>query len=151
MHAVFVLSVSCQMNQTFECLINLSRSFMIRSPPGTPTIFAKSSLLSCWYVKHPIINYTPIPLRLVKVVMLCWLMTDLHDRLRTRTRAESDWLRTVHSMIRFTATGNANERTNDSERFFLANWPMWTESRKQIHHYSSEVYSESRASSVRLR
>ena len=35
----FVLSMSCQINQTFECLVNLSRSFMVRSharDPGPP-------------------------------------------------------------------------------------------------------------------
>ena len=94
MHAVFVLSVSCQINQIFECLVNLSRSFMVRSQPGPPTtIIAKSSLLSCWHVKHPLINCTPpIPLHLVKVVML------IDDRLprsfenENEGGAESDWL-----------------------------------------------------------
>ena len=63
------------------------------------SIIAKSSLLSCWYVKHPIINYTPHPhptefglskssAERILVVMLCWLMTDLNDRLRMRTREE---------------------------------------------------------------
>ena len=43
MHAVFVFSVSCQINEIFECLVNLSRSFMVcshtRDPAGgTPTL-----------------------------------------------------------------------------------------------------------------
>ena len=137
MHAVFVLSVSCQINQIFECLVNLSRSFMVRSPPGTPTIIAKSSLLSCWYVKHPIINYTPpIPLGLVRVVMLCWLMTDFHDRLNEREElspTDSAENRAFHDSIhRYRNLDWTNERTNDSERLFLANWPTRTESRKII-------------------
>ena len=49
------------------------------------------------YVKLSIINYAPIPLRLVKVVMLTF-------------ENENEGLRTVHSMIRFTATGNSTER-----------------------------------------
>ena len=39
MHAVFVLSLSCQINKVFEYLANLSRSFMVRSAahdPGPP-------------------------------------------------------------------------------------------------------------------
>ena len=36
MHAVFVFSVSCQINETFECLVNLSRSFMARSHARDP-------------------------------------------------------------------------------------------------------------------
>ena len=74
MHAVFVFSVSCQINEIFECLVNLSRSFMVRSHACDPAgrdphlggswswiIIAKSSLLSCWYIKHPIIYYAPPP------------------------------------------------------------------------------------------
>ena len=38
-------------------------------------------------------------------------------------------LRTVHSMVDCFRKG---DWTNDSERFFLANWPTWTESRKII-------------------
>ena len=43
MHAVFVFSVSCQINKIIECLVNLSRSFMVRSHArdplvGTPTL-----------------------------------------------------------------------------------------------------------------
>ena len=36
MHAVFVFSVSCQINKIFECLVNLSRSFMARSHARDP-------------------------------------------------------------------------------------------------------------------
>ena len=93
MHAIFELSVSYLLIQILECLVNLSGSFMVRSPPGTPTIISKSTLLSCWYVKHPIINYTsPIPLRLVKVVKL---IDDRLPRLfenENEGGAESDWL-----------------------------------------------------------
>ena len=46
--------------------------------------------------------------------------------------AESDWPGWEPCVPWFTATGNATERTNDSERFFLANWPTQTESRKRI-------------------
>ena len=34
--AVFVFSVSCQINKIFECLVNLSRSFMARSHARDP-------------------------------------------------------------------------------------------------------------------
>ena len=108
---------------------------MVRSPPGTPTIIAKSSLLSCWYVKHPIINYTPpIPLGLVRVVMLCWLMTDFHDRLNEREElspTDSAENRAFHDSIhRYRKLDWTNERTKDFERLFLANWPTGTDSRK---------------------
>ena len=36
MHAVFVFSVSCQINEIFECLVNLSHSFMARSHACDP-------------------------------------------------------------------------------------------------------------------
>ena len=35
-YAVFVFSVSCQINEIFECLVNLSRSFMVRSHARDP-------------------------------------------------------------------------------------------------------------------
>jgi hypothetical protein len=65
-------------------------------------------------------------------------MIDFHDRLRMKTREElsltdSAEKRAFHDSIhRYRKRNWTNERTNDSERFFLANWATRTESRKII-------------------
>ena len=144
MHAAFVFSVASNIWMSRQSVSFFRGSFS----PGTPTIITKSSLLSCWYVKHPIINYTPpIPLGLVKVVMLCWLMTDFQDRLRTRTRDEvsltdSAENRASHGSIhRYRKLDWTNKQTN--KRFWTillgeltdANWIK--ENNHEIHHYYS--------------
>ena len=66
--------------------------------------------------------------------VVCWLMTVCTIVWeRGRSWVWLTQLRTVHSMIHcYQKRDWTNERTNDSERLFLANWPTQTESRKII-------------------
>ena len=65
-------------------------------------------------------------------------MTDYHDRLRMKTREELSLTDSAEnrafndSIHRYRKLDWTNKQTNDSERFFLANWQKRTESRKII-------------------
>ena len=110
--------------------LNVSSICLDRSPPGIPTIITNPSLLSHWFVKHPIIN-SPIPLRLVKVVML------IDDRLPRSFENENEG----GAESAETATGNATERTN--KRFWTILLGELTEANwiKENNHWIQYAYA----------
>ena len=129
-------NVKCMMSLYFLCHARIIKYLNVWSIclvlswfvllPGPPPSLLNQVYYLAEYVKHRIINYTP-PSRCVWLKLYCFVdwwptFTIVWEWERGRSRVWLTQLRTVHSIIRFTATGNSTERTNKGT---ILNDPSW--------------------------